>query len=228
MTRTWRIGELARAAGVTVRTLHHYDAVGLLAPSARTDAGYRLYGPADVERLYRIRALAGLGLSLDEVARVLDGLPLDAVLERQLEAVDAGLASLGALRERLVQLRRASSVDELFETMEAMEMFEKHFSEEQRAAIASRADLAEQGERDWAALIAEAQSHREARTPPTDPAMLDVARRWRGLIEQFTGGDEGIRGGLVELFREHGPERATRGAVDAELMAYVGEAMRHV
>src|SRR5690348_586069 len=227
MTTTWRIGELARAAGVTVRTLHHYDALGLLVPSARTESGYRLYGAADVERLYRIRALAGLGLPLDEVARVLDGLPLDAVLERQLEAVDARLAGLRLLRGRLVQLRRASSVDELFETMEAMEMFERYFSEEQRAALATRAHLAEQGERDWAALIAEARAHREAGTPPADPAMQDVARRWRGLIEQFTGGDDGIRESLVQMFREQGAERATHGAVDPELMAYVGEAMRH-
>jgi hypothetical protein len=165
-------------------------------------------------------------LTLDEVARVLDGLPLDAVLERQLEAVDARLAALGALRERLVRLRQVSSVDELFETMEAMEMQERYFGEEQRAAIASRAHLAVQGERDWAALIAEARAHLEAGTAPTDPAMLDVARRWRGLIEQFTGGDDGIRDGLVEMYAREGPARASRGAVDAELMAYVGEALR--
>jgi DNA-binding transcriptional MerR regulator len=55
--RRWKIGELARATGLTVRTLHHYDAVGLLPPSERSEAGYRLYTRTDVERLYEIVAL---------------------------------------------------------------------------------------------------------------------------------------------------------------------------
>ena len=61
----YRIGELARAAGVTVRALHHYDSLGLLVPSERTGAGHRLYSADDVERLYRLLALRGVGLPLD-------------------------------------------------------------------------------------------------------------------------------------------------------------------
>jgi DNA-binding transcriptional MerR regulator len=49
--RRMRVGEVARATGLTVRALHHYDEIGLLVPSGRSDAGYRLYGEADVERL---------------------------------------------------------------------------------------------------------------------------------------------------------------------------------
>ena len=52
-----RIGEVARASGLTVRTLHHYDEIGLLVPSARSDAGYRLYGPAELQRLRTLREL---------------------------------------------------------------------------------------------------------------------------------------------------------------------------
>lgn len=51
--QAWKVGALARAAGLTVRTLHHYDHIGLLSPSARTGAGHRLYSEADVARLYR-------------------------------------------------------------------------------------------------------------------------------------------------------------------------------
>jgi DNA-binding transcriptional MerR regulator len=65
---TWKIGELARATGLTVRTLHHYDEIGLLAPGRRTYGGHRLYTADDVRRLYRVVALRALGLSLDEVA----------------------------------------------------------------------------------------------------------------------------------------------------------------
>ena len=62
-------------------------------------------------------------------------------------------------------------------------------------------------------------------TDPTDPRMVEPARRWRGLIEQFTGGDEGIRRSLATKYREQGPKSPSRGMVDAELMQYVGRAL---
>src|SRR6185437_16217287 len=88
-----QVGELAAAVGLTVRTLHHYDAIGLLAPAQRSQSGRRLYSPQDVRRLYRIVALRRLGLGLTEIGTLLDASPdlaravrdhLDLV-ERQLE-----------------------------------------------------------------------------------------------------------------------------------------------
>ncbi len=67
------VGQLARAAGVTVRTLHHYDEIGLLRPSLRTAAGYRRYTAADVARLQRVLGYRDLGLGLDDIAALLDG-----------------------------------------------------------------------------------------------------------------------------------------------------------
>lgn len=79
-----QVGELAKRAGITVRTLHHYEQTGLLLPSARSAAGYRLYNLADVQRLHMIQTLAKAGLELAEIrdflkqrslslARLLDG-----------------------------------------------------------------------------------------------------------------------------------------------------------
>ena len=62
--RRWKVGELASATGLTVRTLHHYERIGLLSPAQRTEGNQRLYDEGDVVRLYRIRALRDLGLSL--------------------------------------------------------------------------------------------------------------------------------------------------------------------
>ncbi|MBT8207661.1 MAG: MerR family transcriptional regulator, partial [Acidimicrobiia bacterium] len=67
-----KVGALAEATGLTVRTLHYYEEIGLLVPSQRSDAGHRLYGREDVERLYRVRVLRRLGLSLDEIRNALD------------------------------------------------------------------------------------------------------------------------------------------------------------
>src|SRR2546430_17336065 len=68
MTRSslWRVGELAKRTGVSVRTLHWYEEIGLLEPSQRTEAGHRLYAAEDVGRLQQIRSLRPLGFSLDE------------------------------------------------------------------------------------------------------------------------------------------------------------------
>ncbi|HEX5145473.1 MAG TPA: MerR family transcriptional regulator, partial [Conexibacter sp.] len=66
------VGEVARMAGVSVRTLHHYDAIGLLPPSGRSESGYRLYSPTDLERLRRILFYRALDFALDEIVRILD------------------------------------------------------------------------------------------------------------------------------------------------------------
>jgi hypothetical protein len=74
-------------------------------------------------------------------------------------------------------------------------------------------------------VIAAAEAQRAAGTDPADPRMQAIAQRWRGLIEQFTGGDPGMRESLGRMYREQGVETASRGAVSAELMAYVGRAL---
>jgi cob(I)alamin adenosyltransferase len=122
----WSVGELATAAGVTVRTLHYYDRLGLLAPVERTGAGYRQYDRDGVERLYRILALRDLGFPLAEVGGLLDadaGSLREATRARLAQA-DAELARTQALRERLRGVLDAvdPSPDDLIDTMEAMSM----------------------------------------------------------------------------------------------------------
>lgn len=98
-----RIGDLAAAAGLTVRALHHYEAIGLLAPSTRSDAGHRLYGPEAVERLYRVNRLRRMGLSLGQISKVLDDPDwgLSTALRRHAAALDAEIERLAELRARV-------------------------------------------------------------------------------------------------------------------------------
>src|SRR5579871_3406416 len=85
-----KVGELARRTGLTVRTLHHYDEIGLLKPSLHSAAGHRLYTAADVARLQQILSLRQLGFSLDEVRLCLD---------------DTGFAPTEVLRRQVARLR---------------------------------------------------------------------------------------------------------------------------
>lgn len=106
-TDEWSIGQLADEAGITVRTLHHYDSIGLLPASGRTDAGHRRYHDQDVRRLYEITALRQLGLSLAEIAGVVDdSAALPRTMERQLRRVQDQLGLLTQLQDQLLRLTR--------------------------------------------------------------------------------------------------------------------------
>jgi DNA-binding transcriptional MerR regulator len=233
-----RIGEVAAATGLTVRTLHHYDEIGLLAPSGRSDAGYRLYADDDVRRLYRIVAFRRLGFALGEIGALLDGEGADprAVVRAQLERLDAEAATREALRGRLARLLDAldgangAAADLFLEAIEGMTMSERYYTPEQLAQLEQRRKaLGEAGmrkaEADWAALIAEAEALRAAGAEPTDARTQALAARWAALVEQFTGGDPGLHGSLNTMYTTEGAQRASRGALSPELFAWMGAAM---
>ena len=90
------VGQVAGLVGVSVRTLHHWDEIGLVVPSARSWAGYRLYGPDDVARIHRVLVYRETGMPLAEVARVLDDPDVDATahLARQRDLLQARIAHL--------------------------------------------------------------------------------------------------------------------------------------
>jgi len=101
-----KIGELAAATGLTVRTLHYYEEIGLLPRAARSGGGHRVYGDEHVERLYRILVLRRLGLSLEDVAEALGDREWDlrAAMTKHLRELDARADAMGRLRGRLAQV----------------------------------------------------------------------------------------------------------------------------
>lgn len=117
------VSEVARLAGVTVRTLHHYDEVGLLSPGSRSDAGYRLYEHADLERLHEVLFLRELGFALDEIKSALDDPSHDRVASlRQQRALVHG--KIDHLRRLVASLDVAIRAHEEGTTMNESEMFE--------------------------------------------------------------------------------------------------------
>jgi DNA-binding transcriptional MerR regulator len=126
----WKVGALARASGLTVRTLHHYDHIGLLSPSARTAAGHRLYSADDVARLYRIILLRRLGLPLEQIATAVDDpqWQLAPAMRRHLADARERAAAAARLRDRLASVVAAMDTgdrpadDQLFAILEEMTM----------------------------------------------------------------------------------------------------------
>src|SRR3954454_16675475 len=165
------VGELASASGLTVRTLHHWDEIGLLQPAERSAAGHRHYSADDVERLYRIVALRRLGLSLDQVEQVLDdeGSDLRAAVEAHRARVKHELAHLRRLEGILDALAALGepSTELIIDAIEVMTMSQQYYTPEQLERLeARRHELGEQGmakaQQDWADLIAEMDAERAA------------------------------------------------------------------
>ena len=225
----WSVGQLAKATGLTVRTLHHYEEIGLLAPSERGGNGYRRYEPADVDRLYRIVALRELGLPLKAIAGALDGGDVRSVMEQHLAHVEAELRRHRRLRDRLRGLLNAGDSTDLTDLIQETTTHEKHYTPEQLDQLAQRREaLGEDGmakaQQDWADLIAEVEASRAAGTDPADPPVQALVDRWDGLVEQFTGGDPGIRETLNRMYTAEGVEKASRGAVSVEMQEYLARA----
>jgi DNA-binding transcriptional MerR regulator len=229
----WKIGELARIAGVTVRALHHYDSLGLLVPSERTHGGHRLYSAADVQRLYKLLALRRVGLPLEEIGPLLDSEDgIGDTVRRHLGRVEKQLGALEQLRLRLTQLLAALDGDEdstqrFLDALEAMTMFEKYYTPEQLEQLEQRRnelgeDAIKAVEQEWQEIYAKLRELREAGVDPAAPEAQAIGDRATELIQMFTGGDPGIAASLRRMYEQESPEKLTRGMGSPEDVAYMG------
>ena len=182
---TWSVGELAAATGLTVRTLHHYDEIGLARPSLRSAAGHRRYTAADVRRLHRIVALRGFGFGLAEIGALLDASGPDPreLLRSQLDQVSDRIARATRLRYRLEAVlgqfdaAGSPSAAVLVRLIEEMTAVEHTYTPEElkrmaehRQAMAERLDPGE-----LAAMSERRRALRESLTPE-QLAELDRSR----------------------------------------------------
>ena len=145
-----RVGELARRTGLTVRTLHHYDEIGLLKPSLHSEGGYRLYTAADIARLQRVMSLRQLGFGLEEIRSCLDRpgfSPLEVIelhvtrLREQVQWQQKLCRQLETIAERLRAVEEVSAPDFL-QIIEEMTMWEKYYTPDQVALIKERREQA--------------------------------------------------------------------------------------
>jgi len=216
---SWKVGELAKGTGLSVRALHHYEEIGLLSPSRRTGSGHRLYSSEDVLRLQRIVSLKHLGFALEEIRTCLGGadFPARRVVElhaarlrEEIELQRRLLARLEVLASRLGSAERASAEEFVQTAMEVMEMserIEKYYTPEQLEQLeVRRRELGEERiravEAEWPELMDKVRAEMEAGTDPADERVQALARRWMELVEMFTGGDPGIRRSLNNLWQQ--------------------------
>lgn len=234
----WKVGQLARRTGITVRTLHHYDEIGLLRPSERSRTGYRLYTESDVVRLQQILSLRQLGFSLEEIGACLREpgfTPLQVVelhrarVREQIERYQRLGARLQALAEHLRSAETVSA-QEFIQTMEMITMFEKFYTPEQLKELEERRktlgdERIRQVEAEWPKLIAEVRSEMEKGTDPADPRVQQLAERWTSLLQEFTGGNAEIENSLRTLYEQEAMVAGMETGPMREMVAYISRAI---
>ncbi|MFF3458683.1 MerR family transcriptional regulator [Streptomyces sp. NPDC002730] len=150
----YSVGQVAGFAGVTVRTLHHYDEIGLLSPSGRSTAGHRRYDDADLDRLQQILFYRELGFPLEEVAALLDDPDADPQehLRRQHELLSARITKLQQMAAAVEQAMEAKKMGINLTPEERFEVFGDKDPEQ----------YAEEAEQRWGGTAAYAESQRRA------------------------------------------------------------------
>ena len=213
----YTVGELARLAGVSTRTLRHYDQIGLLRPRARGDYGYRQYDDADALRLQQILFYRELGLRLELIGAVLDDPAFDTLsaLRRHRRALAARSARLAQLidtvEETIAHLegKQDMPTKDLFEGFddETQREYEQEASERWGAAQvqASHRRWASYGKDKQAEIIAEQLANARALVPflgqdPSLPAVQALVARWREHLGYFYEPDWARLRGLGELY----------------------------
>lgn len=224
-----KVGELARSTGLTVRTLHHYDEIGLLKPSGRSEAGYRLYEEPDVARLHGIQALRQMGLSLAEIGVLFEGRGAapQVVVEQQLRAIDAEIARAQELRARLELIRDTMAeggtpgAQDWLQVLQDMATYGKYFSVEELKSIFTEFEPLKD---DWKQLFAEVQGAMERGLPADAPEVQSLARRWMSLMLGLMRGDYDKMERWADMY-EREPGRIRTDAPSPELVAYIRRAI---
>lgn len=209
----------AKLAGVTVRTLHHYDRLGLLKPAMRSPAGYRRYRAEDLERLEQITTLKFLGLPLGEIRRVLEQGPL--LLVDELARQEVALLEKRRLLDQALEVIKSAQhsirngeapAGLLRRIMDAMAMqnnsdwMMQYYSPEAQAKLVERAktftlEMQKQTAQAWRDYYRDVAMLKEQEDPEGSKA-AELAERHRELVAAFTGNDPEVEAGLTALYRD--------------------------
>ena len=204
-----KIGELAKKAGLSVHALHHYDAIGLLSPSQRSEGGARLYGHDDLIRLHRIEALKRFGYSLPDIKACLDeqldGAPL-ATLRRQIAELESQALKAQRLSRYLPNLvdmivvgGETTTMDWL-NTLELMNMYQKHLDDDELDALcASDPDTVAPKDPQWIELINEVRQATQNAMPTGSDGAQTLAWRWIRLVIKMTRNNPELATKLMKM-----------------------------
>lgn len=224
-----RVGELAQRTGLTVRTLHHYDSIDLLKPSARSEAGYRLYNQADVARLHAIQALRHLGLPLADVATMLErgGEGLGDTIARQIRALGHEISQATELRARLQLLQErlatgdAPDMSDWLSTLSLMTTFSKYFSAAELKLILENRKTQSAT---WDRLIADVRVAMQQQLAADSQPVQSLALRWMNLTLAMMDDDFNLIDRWGQMYNTE-PAGHFKNGPGPEVISYINAAI---
>ncbi|GFP75621.1 hypothetical protein bsdtw1_01708 [Clostridium fungisolvens] len=238
--KNWKVGDLSKLTGLTIRTLHHYDEIGLLCPSFRNDAGHRFYSEGDIIKLHQIMSLKQLEFSLDEIKAFLENPkynPID-VIEMQLKRLDEEISLKKQLRSDLNELLEVfnswqrPSLDQFINSIELIRNQKKYFTKEQQIKLKKQYDKLNQNNssdilNSWSNIISSFQAEMENGTPIDDLKVIKLAKQWQEGINLFTGGDSEIINSAERYYMDN-PQAAKGSGMSGELYEYIKKALANI
>lgn len=225
-----KVGELAKHTGLTVRTLHHYDEIGLLKPSGRSESGYRLYSRDDVARLHGIQALRQLGLALADIAAMLDkgGTPPGLIIDQQMRALDREIARATELRDHLGLLQHQLAkgdqpgMGDWLDTLGLMKTYGKYFSAAELKTIFTNWSLIDS---EWEPLIEAVRALMDRGLPAEAPEVQPCAQRWMRLMLRWMDGNFDLIDRWGEMFEKEPSAHGRNGAPPSDMIEYIRRAI---
>ncbi|WP_345725258.1 MerR family transcriptional regulator [Alcaligenes faecalis] len=225
------VGEVARRSGLTVRTLHHYDAIGLVKPKGRSEAGYRLYNAQDIERLHAVLSLKKLGLSLEAIGAALAGRglnPLELINQQIIEA-ERAIEQAQTLRDSLSLLQDAlgnntstqDNTEVLLEGVRLLEIYQQFLPGHGIRALLIRWRRARPL---WEPLATVLDHHRFYETPVDKPEVQRLVQQWMNIAMAVFGGQLNTVLTWAHMHRS-APETAKHAGLNPELLIYLEQAI---
>ncbi|MEM8614951.1 MAG: MerR family transcriptional regulator [Cyanobacteria bacterium P01_H01_bin.105] len=231
MPKLLQVGELAKQTGLSVRTLRYYDEIGLLVPSHRTEAEYRLYSEVDIARLQHILSLRQLGFALKEIRECLENPAFSlpnvinlhlARLQEQMAVSQSLFTKLSTLAQQF-QTSQTVAVDDLLQVMENLTMTQQYLTQEQHDLLEARLNAGtNEGQTEW---LDQARSHMAQGRNFNDPEVRLMASRFRHALLYLVDGDLQLYEALMQVYQKEGAEAATLGTLDAPTFDYILKAM---
>lgn len=233
-----KIGELAKAAGITVRSLHHYDSIGLLSPSGERESGHRLYTNRDVEKLGQILAFKNMGLSLKTITVVLTQGTYDLrkTLLLQKEALKAQITDLQKAKQTLnflldkLSREEDLTTKELLSYMKEVQKMEQYYTPEQLKTLHERLEKypekAKEIQQAWPVLFKKFEEALKAGLPVASLKVQVLAKEAELYIDLFTGGDRNIEASLEKYNKDNMAEALKVWGVSKEVYEYMEQARK--
>lgn len=227
-----KVGQLAKQVCLSVRTLHHYDEIGLLSPSARTDAGHRLYNTKDISRLHRIQALKQLGLSLQKITEIIheNSLPLPEIIAQQIIQLERELEQAAQLKAKLIKLQEKLSagqepdITSWLDALALMSVYEKYLTAEEIEELNNHAlAVKDEIEHEWPPMVRQLQNMMDQKIPVDDERATQFVILWTEMLDRLVGHNPNLLLKVHSMSSE--AEMQIQRGISPAMMEYLGEAM---